>query len=147
MKRMFIVPALLVMIIVFWHFLTSAALYDPLARVDLRKPETGAGEALKNEFTVAWGDEIIENNLFSPDRKRPSPRARSSAPVDIKQPEMALKGVTLTRGGDYEAYLQIDKQQPVLIKKGDRLDDIQVVEIKEKTVQLKWKHKIIELTL
>jgi hypothetical protein len=146
-KKMFIIPALIVTLVIFWQFVTNAALYDPFARFDIKEQEAGAREDLKNEFTSAWGNEIIERNLFSPDRKRPSLKARNSAAVDIKPPEMALKGVMLTRDGEYEAYIQIEKKQPLLVKKGETFNDIKIVEIQEKTVRLKWKHKFIELTL
>jgi hypothetical protein len=125
-----------------------AALYDPLAELDMSIEETSPQEKFVNEFRTTWEANIIEKNLFSPERKRPSAKLNVNTKYEeIKPPEIVLKGVMLTRSGLYEAYIEVEKNQPVLVREGQTLEDIYVMGIKEKTVTLKWKNKIIKLDL
>lgn len=135
-----------------WNF------YDEV----IRKPsETGvAGQrrdaedrgAKERKRTAAWNAAIHEKNLFSPERTYREPKP---VPIVIpkpvepppKRPEIALKGIVLDTFGDYVGYIEINQAKPVPVRKGDKIEDVEVVDVQEKRVMLKWMTEAITLSM
>ena len=60
---------------------------------------------------------------------------------------MNLKGIILDQFGEYIAYIEKDKAKAVAARKGDRFDDVEVVDVQQKSVELKWNEENILLSL
>lgn len=143
----------LVVLVLLKNLYKEVIMYSPLQGI-----ETKSREAINNIRQVlsvseaGWGKEIIDNNLFSPTRSpvQFSPQAAwlQMKPIEPhKKPEMYLKGIVLNQFGEYIAYIEKDRAKAVPVRKGDRLDDVEVVDVKDKGIELRWNEEIISLSL
>ena len=91
----------------------------------------------------------------TPEPTRVEPRTEPQAqvpspppPPPPRKPEMTLKGIVLETFGDYVAYIEIDKAKPVPVRKGDKTEEnIEVVDVTDRKVVLKWNNEIINLSV
>lgn len=100
----------------------------------------------------AWSAAIHEKNLFSPDRTYVEPKPIPIVipkPVEPppKRPEIALKGVVLDTFGDYVGYIEINQAKPVPVRKGDKVEEIEVLDVQEKKVVLQWMTEQMTLSM
>lgn len=138
-----------------WNFYSKGLMHDPYTALLTGKTKQKAPEAVASAppaFAPGWTAELHEKNLFSPTRtyREPKPVAPASLkPVEPppKRPEVALKGVILDSFGEYVAYIEIDKAKPVPMRKGDKADNIELIEISGRTAVLKWNSEIMNLSL
>ncbi len=137
-----------------WDFYNGALRYDPLADVSVRNARTRALDLSSPKYQRWWGKDIYEKNLFSPDRGYVPPKPYvppapppPPPPPPPRRPEMELKGIVLDPYGDLVAYLSIDKGKAVPLRKGDKTDDIELVDINERAVVLKWNGENINISL
>lgn len=135
-----------------WNFYNKALSYNPLAEVSLKKIKMRSPEvSLGTKYKPAWGKEIYEKNLFNPLRtyKEPKPFVPVVAPVvePPKRPDMALKGIVLDTFGDYVAYIEIDKAKATPMRKGDKTENIELIDISDRKAVLKWNDEIIDLSI
>lgn len=130
----------------------EAIIYNPLKGIEVSGRETANnGKQALPVFETAWSKEIVDNNLFSPSRSpvQPKPQLLQGRPPEPppKKPELNLKGIILDQFGDYVAYIEKDKARAVAARKGDRLDDLEVLDVQQKSVELKWNEEKIFLSL
>ena len=94
---------------------------------------------------------IYEKNLFNTLRTYLEPKpVRAAAPPPPpppKKPDLALKGIVLDTFGDYVGYVEINQAKSTQVRKGDKVEDIEVSDITEKAVVLKWMNETITLTI
>ncbi|GAB4484861.1 MAG: hypothetical protein OHK006_09920 [Thermodesulfovibrionales bacterium] len=100
----------------------------------------------------AWSAAIHEKNLFSPDRTYVEPKPIPIVvpkPVEPppKRPEVVLKGIVLDTFGDYIGYIEIDQAKPTPVRKGDKVEEIEVLDVQEKKVVLQWKTEQMTLSM
>jgi hypothetical protein len=134
-----------------WDFYTDALRYDPLADVTLRKLRMHKVGVSAPKYKPAWGKVIYEKNLFSPARSyaEPKPAAMTSVPPPPPpvKPQMDLTGIVLDPYGEYIAYISIDRAKAVAMRKGDKMGDVEVVDINEMSVMVQWNRENITLSL
>jgi len=133
-----------------WKFTVSAVLYNPLSDILVKKAKIRESEPTKATYTAAWDKVIYEKNLFNTLRTYIEPipvRAAAPPPPPPKRPELALKGIILDTFGDYVAYVEINQARSTQLRKGDKVEDIEVSDISEKAVVLKWLDETITLTI
>ena len=149
-KNALLAAVLLLFIFISWNFYVKALSYDPLkeSRAKQIKPrKTGAETSMK--YTPAWSKEIHEKNLFSPNRTFIEPKPVVTMPFvpPPKRPELILKGIVLDNFGDYVAYIEIERSKAIPMRKGDKTDEIELVDISERKVVLKWNAENINLSI
>jgi len=141
----------LISIILLRDLYKEAIVYNPLQGIEAKGRGAVNSKELLPGFKAGWSKEIIDNNLFSPTRNpvQLQPKAQTQMkPIEMpKRPEMTLKGIVLDQFGDYIAYIEKDRARPVPVRKGDRLDDVDVVDVKQKSVELRWNEETISLSL
>ncbi|MFA4830539.1 MAG: hypothetical protein WC855_01410 [Thermodesulfovibrionales bacterium] len=129
----------------------EAIIYNPLESVEISGREAANnGKKALPVFEAAWGREIVDNNLFSSTRspvQPPPPQPQGKAAEPPKRPDMNLKGIILDQFGEYVAYIEKDKVKAVPVRKGDRFDDVEVVDVQQKSVELRWNEENILLSL
>jgi len=135
-----------------WNFYAKALRYDPLAEVTVRKMKQRENETFVfAKYRPAWSRDIHEKNLFTPTRGYQEPRPfvppPPPPPPPPRKPEMVLKGIVLDSFGDYVAYIEIDKAKATPMRKGDKAEDIEVVDISGRHVVLKWNNETIDLNI
>jgi hypothetical protein len=149
---------LLVVIFLFlyvaWNFYAKALSYDPLDGVsyDSDRKKDKSELSLFSTYEPAWSKEIYEKNLFSPHRsfREPEPipvAVKVPVVVPPRRPEMVLKGIVLDTFGDLVAFIEIDKKRPIPMRKGDKAEDIELIDISEREVVLKWNTQKINLNM
>ena len=104
---------------------------------------------VKSRHSPAWDKSISEKNLFSPSRtyREPKPITARALVEPPRRPDLALKGIVLDTYGDFIAYLEINQARPVPLRKGDKVEDIEVTDISEKRVVLKWNGETITMSV
>jgi hypothetical protein len=142
----------------FWDFLNKAVLYSPLAEMESTEKAADEKAVSEDAFKSAWGKEILENNLFSPQRIASS-AAKDIEPIEKIEPSIErivkdtpipilnLSGIIENQHGELVAYIQKDKDEAVPLREGDRLDEFKVVEITNRKVKLLFRGEEITLTL
>ncbi len=136
-----------------WNFTVNALKYNPLSDILVKKAQIRASEPLETTRTAAWDKTIYEKNLFSALRTYAEPKPvrvevpPPPPPPPPKRPELALKGIVIDTFGDYVAYIEINQARPAKLRTGDKVEDIEVTDISEKAVVLKWLGETITLTI
>jgi hypothetical protein len=134
-----------------WDFYAGAVRYDPLADVSTVKRRMQAVEISVPKYSPAWGKAILEKNLFSSSRgyvepKPVAPPPPPPPPPPVK-PNMDLEGIVLDPEGEYVAFISFDKAGAVAMRKGDSISDVELVDINEMSVVVKWNGENITLSL
>jgi hypothetical protein len=133
-----------------WKFYVNAIAYDPLEEGSVKHSKIKESVLAKSVYSPAWGKEIHEKNLFSPTRTytEPKPPPVVAPPVEPpKRPELVLKGIVLDTFGDYVAYLEINQAKAIPLRKGDKVEEIEVTDITERKVVLKWYNDTITMSI
>jgi len=133
-----------------WNFMVSAVLYNPLSDNLVKKVKIRESEPARGTYAAAWDKIIYEKNLFSTLRTymEPKPvRVASPPPPPPKRPDLTLKGIILDTFGDYVAFVEINQAKSTQLRKGDKIEDIEVSDISEKAVVLKWLNETITLSI
>lgn len=152
MIRKMVVLAALIFLFIYaaWNFYTNALAYRPLTE-EAAKRSTLKEDRTKVEvaYEPAWSKVIMEKNLFNPGRtyREPKPVPAGPPPVPEKRPEFVLKGIILDSFGEYVAYLEVDKSKPVALRKGDKIEKTEIVDVSGRQAVLKWNGEIINLSL
>lgn len=149
-KIVLLVVAAILFLAAGWKFTVSAVLYNPLSETLVKKAKIRESEPAKAAYAAAWDSVIHDKNLFNILRtyKEPVPvRAAAPPPPPPKKPDLALKGIILDTFGDYVAYVEINQGKSTQLRKGDKIEDIEVSDITEKAVMLKWMDETITLTI
>ncbi|RMG72574.1 MAG: hypothetical protein D6710_04615 [Nitrospirae bacterium] len=96
-------------------------------------------------------ESLLQKNLFNPERtyvEKTEEEVVQEEPEPPKQmPSVELKGIILNQYDEYIAVLSINNQKPVMLRTGDKIEDIEVVEISDRTVELQWFDEPILLTM
>jgi len=74
-----------------------------------------------------------------------SSSAASASPP--RRPELTLRGILRVPKGEYVAYMEIWKVTAIPIRKGDKFNDIEVVDISERKVVLQWMGEKIHMSI
>jgi hypothetical protein len=155
-RRWFILAVLCVITaIIMWDFVTKTLLYNPIADIQsTERPELEPVTA-EEEFRHAWGVEIVENNLFSPQRGyTPPPPPVTKFEPEVKEvkppplrPNLTLNGIIFNQFGEYVAYIKVDNERTVPLREGDMVASARVLKIHERSVEVEWNGEIISLAL
>jgi len=152
--------ALLVLLL--WDFGSRALLYSPLAPASNEaRPDIPAKQENADGLVQAWGPEIEKKDLFSKTRStRISPVRKESrtvtpastqpaqpAPAPEVRPDLTLSGIIKNQFGEYVAYIILNGQEPVSIRKGEMIGEATVTYIDNRSVTLDWKGSDIRLSL
>ena len=116
----------------------------------MKKAKIRESEPTKATYAAAWDKIIYEKNLFSAQRTymEPKPvRIAAPPPPPPKRPDLALKGIVLDTFGDYVAFIEINQAKSTQLRTGDKVEDIEVSAISEKSVVLKWMDETITLSI
>jgi len=150
-KRVLLLASFLLFCAACYIFYSDGIGHAPLSEVFVKKSSLKPIDLASGKFTAQWGVEIHEKNLFSQNRSffEPKPVA-VEVPVHVeppKRPELALKGIVQDTFGDYVAFVEINQAKSTPLRKGDKVDDIEVSDITSKQVMLKWNNETIPLTI
>ncbi len=132
-----------------WRFYADALRYDPRGEGLVKHSQVKNAPAEGRTSAPAWSSDIHEKNLFSPSRtyKEPKPLVVTAPIEPPKRPDLVLKGIVFDTYGDYVAYVEIDQAKATPLRKGDKVQEIEVVDITEKKVVLQWNGETITMTI
>jgi hypothetical protein len=138
-----------VAVVAAWKFYKNAIAYDPLDRDAVKHAAIKETVLAKSAYAPAWDKDISEKNLFSPSRTYLEPKP---VPVTVtvpppQRPALVLKGIVLDTFGDFAAYLEINQAKAVPLRKGDKVEEIEVTDISEKKVVLQWNNETITMSI
>jgi type II secretory pathway component PulC len=149
-RKLFMLGAVLALFLyTVWNFYAEALSYDPLSAVSVKQPKVIGPEQIVSAYRTAWSREIQDKNLFSPARTYfvPKPVPVSVPVPPPRRPELALRGIVLNTFGEYVGFIEIDKAKAVPMRKGDKIADIEVIDISERKVVLQWNNEKIDLSI
>ena len=150
-RKLFMLGAVLALFLyTVWNFYAEALSYDPLSAVSVKQPKVKGPEQVVSAYRPAWSREIQDKNLFSPARTYNVPKP---VPVSVfvppppRRPELALRGIVLNTFGEYVGFIEIDKAKAAPMRKGDKIADIEVIDISDRKVVLQWNNEKINLSI
>ena len=98
-------------------------------------------------FPVTQDKEMWKRDPFAYKLNVSSERPDLSAGIfPSERPHLVLKGIVSDIFGEYICYIEIDGAKAVPMRKGDKLDDIKVIDISSRNVVLKWNGETINLS-
>jgi len=148
--------AVFLLLFAVWNFYARGLRHDPYAELSVGKVKQKAGgpagqAAAPVLFVPGWTADIHEKNLFSPGRTYREPKPVAAMPLvpvePPKRPEIVLRGVILDSFGEYVAYIEVDKSKSVPMRKGDKTEGIELIDISGRKAVLKWNNEIMNLSL
>jgi hypothetical protein len=155
LKTILTVSGLIIFILSLKRFYTEALTYNPgeeIASVAFHydrqvKEQTITGtkktEGLRPDFlNVLFGIEKVKISTQPPVVIAPPP-----PPPPENPPQMVLKGIVLEPDGGLRAYIEVDGKRIISLRAGEGVDNITVTDIKERSVSLRWKDQIVELSI
>lgn len=151
-KAFFLTAASLLFLYLAWEFYNGAIRYDPLAGIPVKQGRAKGPAFLGTDFTAAWSKEIHEKNLFSPLRGYVEPRpvpvvTAPPPPPPPPRPELALRGVVRDGLGEYVGFIEINQSKAIPMRLGEKVEGIEVIDISERRVVVKWLAESITLSL
>ena len=153
-RKIFMLAVVVILFIYMaWNFYIRAFNYDPMTEVVSRKSKSLQSAVLTSARNMAgWSTSINEKNIFSPNRtyREPKPVVVAPPPPYVeppRKPELVLKGIVLDTFGDFVAYIEIDKGKAAPMRKGDKLENIELLEISDRQVVLQWNEEQINLSV
>jgi hypothetical protein len=152
-KLILLGSAFLVFLFTLSDFYYEALTYDPMSVVSEKKSRSRETESALSRYSPGWSRDITGKNLFNPSRSGPKPPPPPSPPPPPppppppKRPEVLLKGIVSNASGEYVSYIEIDKGKAVPMRKGEKLGEIEVVELSERKIVLQWKSERIVLSM
>lgn len=151
MIRKLLIPGALLLLFLYtvWNFYSEAIIYDPMSELSVKQSVIKEKEGIVSAYKTAWSSDIEQMNLFSPARTHIKPKpVVITVPVEPpRRPDLVLKGIVSDTFGEYVSYIEIDKTKAVAMRKGDKLEDIEVVDISSRKVMLQWNGEKIELSI
>jgi len=153
-RRWFILGILvLLMVSLLWNFYREVVVYNAMDAV--QKTETVAHKTKKEtpEYSPAWNEGIVNNNLFSKDRGYVAPVVITNTPAPVipepvqPPPNLNLNGIILNQYGEYIALIQVDGAPAKRAMKGDEISGALVVDISAREVKLLWNEEEITLSM
>jgi hypothetical protein len=100
---------------------------------------------------IEWEKEITDKNLFSPDRSfkhRAEDKVEKEEPLTTSiTPDLTLKGIVLNQYNEYIAYIKKGNEKTMAVRAGDQIDNIKVLQIREREVVLEWEGQKMTLSL
>ncbi|GAB4389704.1 MAG: hypothetical protein Kow0025_16740 [Thermodesulfovibrionales bacterium] len=135
-----------------WDFVTKAVLYSPLEEIESTEAAPPERPAPPEGFKPAWGEEILNRNLFSEQRVPPRPE-HEAKPAEAKQapqapkPSLVLSGIIANQTGDRVALIGLAGGDAVPLREGDVFEGVRVVSVGEREVKLMWNEEAYELGL
>ncbi len=143
-----------------WNFAERVLLYDPAEGFAQSGQATEASEAPGAVHKKAWGREIMDRNLFNPNRKTsretntvtreveaPQQIARDVVVAPEPMPVVTLSGIIKNPDGSYTAYIKVGANPLSGVRVGDLMHEISVNGIEERRVELDWRGNSISLSL
>ena len=137
-----------------WVFVNDALLYDPLEGFSTKGASSIVNSTHGGGIVNSWGDEILSGNLFSQDRAFNKPKSdatsQSLPPIALPPPEkpkIDLNGTILNQHNEYVAYIVINKGAMMQVRKGDAVDDLSIIDIRERALDIAWNNEVIKLEL
>lgn len=152
-KIFMIVILALVFMYITWNFYSKALRYNPLAEISVANPGSkGSDKRISSKYKPAWSKIIYEKDLFSQRRsymkeQKPVPADITPGKVEAVWPDVVLRGIVYDLSGDYVAYIEINRSRPVAMRKGDKIEDIEIVDISARKVVLKWNEQTVKLNM
>ena len=152
-RKAFIMTLLsVVFIYLAWNFYLTAIVYDPLGSVSPAQiKDNGFDPTASLTHSNAWTKEIYEKNLFSPSRSysEPRPVALTNTPFipPPMRPNLVLKGIVSDTFGDFIGLIEINQSKAIPMRKGDKIEDVELTDITSRQVVLKWSGEKIVLNL
>ncbi len=136
-------------IYVSWDFYKEALSYNPMSGIPekARTVDKNIVSISPLEFKTGWSKDILGKNLFSPSRTYIEPKPISIPLPPPKRPELVLKGIILNMFGDYVAYIEKDRAKAIPVRKGDSIEDVEVIDVTDRKAILKWNEETIELKM
>ncbi|MBI4823694.1 MAG: hypothetical protein HY805_05635 [Nitrospirae bacterium] len=132
-------------------------MYNPLEEIETAEKALKEGEKKALPYyKPSWGKEIHERNVFSPKRSEVEPLSLVLTPKNAnivsllppaEKPLLNLKGIIRNEHGEYIALIEKGTEKAIPLRKGDRIGDVLVVEIRERTVDLMWNEEKIRLSM
>lgn len=135
-----------------WLFYQDAIVYDPLHAAGMKKQKLSGGPVPSLRYRRGWVSAITEKNLFSPARMYREPKPvkavqQTPPPEPPRKPDVSLKGVILDSYGEYVAFVEIDRAKAVPMRKGDKTENLELVDISDRQVVLQWNDEKMTFTL
>ncbi len=152
-RKAFMITLLSVLVMYLaWNFYSTAIKYDPLASAgSVQKDERAFGLTALPKYVKAWSKDIHAKNLFSPSRTYLEPRPFPQVTVPFipppQRPQLVLKGIVLDTFGDFTGLIEVNQARAVPMRKGDKVEDVELIDISSRQVVLKWNAERIILSL
>ncbi len=133
-------------------FYQNVIKYKPI-RINTEKASTEkSAKAVFKDVKVRIGKSLLEKNLFNPDRtyvEKTDEEEKSPEEVETpkQMPQIQLKGIVQNQYDEYVAIISINNKKPVMLRVGEKVEDIEVVEISDRSVELNWLGEPITLTM
>ncbi|GBE36585.1 hypothetical protein BMS3Bbin07_00733 [bacterium BMS3Bbin07] len=135
----------------FINFYQNVIQYEPVRTPNEKNEPSNMKKKKPLMPEKGWIEDILSHNIFSPARSYkddPGPVTEVEiVQAPLKQPELILKGVILNQYNVYIAYIEKDGQKAIGVRSGDKIGDIEVMNISNQSVMLKWNAETITLTL
>lgn len=135
----------------FINFYQNVIQYEPVRAPNEKKEPSHMKKKNSLLPEKGWVKDILSHNIFSPARSYevdPGPVAKVEiVQAPLKQPELILKGVILNQYNVYIAYIEKDGQKAIGVRSGDKIGNIEVMNISNQSVILRWNAETITLTL
>jgi|GEM_PF-1321907 hypothetical protein len=158
MIRKWSIFGILVMMFLYvsWNLYSEVIRYNPLSG-NTQTEQTNRNSLVAEfpEFSPGWSKNILSKSIFSRSRTYAEPRpvvVQDTKPVvppppPPKRPELALKGIVLDLFGEYVAFIEKDKAKAVPARKGDMIDDVEIVDVSARKTAVRWNSETIELSM
>lgn len=144
-----------IVLMLLWNFTNHAILYSPFDEIQRSAENETVAESTKSEeFKHAWGTEILNKNIFSPSRSAPPKQVRPQdaarkvpaietppPPPPLPRPDVVLNGIIRDENNEFIVILSINNQEAVSMRKGDKVDGIEVTDIRERSATMRWDNK------
>jgi hypothetical protein len=154
-RRWFILGILvLVMVSLLWNFYREVVVYHAMDAVKETQAEAKRAPKQAPQYSPAWDEGIINNNLFGKSRNYIAKQAPiidegevETPAVELVPPDLNLNGIILDQYGEFVAFIQEGQGKPKRARKGDEIAGALVVDITAREVKLLWNDEEITLSM
>jgi type II secretory pathway component PulC len=159
-KTILTLTGLIIFIFSIERFYTEALSYNPSKELKIKEREkenplsTKRGTSATNQVEARLRP---LNSLFGIEKvKKTSPQVSPPPPANPPAvtppppetpPQLVLKGIILEPDGRLRAFIEINGKKIVSLRKGEGIENLTVTDIKERSVSLRWKDQIVELSI
>ncbi len=138
---------ILSLIIFYQNVIKYKPIYVTTKKGEIEKSEKIVQEAKK----VSVDKNLLEKNLFNPDRtyvkKTEEKETTEEVEAPKQMPQITLKGIVQNQYDEYIAIISINNKKPIMLRVGEKVEDIEVVEISDRVVEINWLGEPITLTM